>query len=151
DETGADVRVERGIGHMGMFNLHHLDVHLRCFEVREQTGLPPLSCVVSEDAEFLADIPAELAGLYSVVPQATVRELLEVDNDDYRAVMSAPEGSANSAVLCQQVLVYLQRTYSDRFVYADCTNVHRVVVDERQAVVFSGAHRVMAGRVVLCT
>jgi glycine/D-amino acid oxidase-like deaminating enzyme len=28
-ETGATIRVERFSGHMGMFNLHHLQVHLR--------------------------------------------------------------------------------------------------------------------------
>ena len=151
DETGAEVRVERVIGHMGMFNRHHLDVHLRSLQVREQTGLRPLSCIVSEDADFLADIPAELAGLYSVVPQATVRELLEVDDDQYRAVLSAPEGSANSGLLCQQVLGYLERTYPDRFVYADCTNVERVAVGEGHAVVRAGGHRVTAGHVVLCT
>src|SRR5262249_53919476 len=116
-----------------------------------QTGLPPLSCLVSEDAEFLADIPVELAELYSVVPQATIRELLEVNDDHYRAVLSAPEGSANSGLLCQQVLGYLQRTYPGRFAYADCTTVDRIVVDEGKAVVFAGAYRVTGSRVVLCT
>jgi len=151
DETGSDVRVERVSGHMGMFNLNHLDVHLRCLRVREQTGLPPLSCVVSEDAEFLADIPVELTDLYSVVPQKTIRELLEVNDDQYRAVLSAPEGSANSAVLCQQILGHLERTHSDRFVYADCTNVDRIVVDDGQAVAFAGSHRIVARSAVLCT
>jgi glycine/D-amino acid oxidase-like deaminating enzyme len=120
-------------------------------KIREQTGLRPHACVVSEDAEFLADIPAELAGLYSVVPQSTVRELLGIDDDRYRAVLSAPAGSANSGLLCQQALDYLRRTHPDRFVYADCTNVDRVVVKEEDVVVYAGGHRVTAGHVVLCT
>src|SRR5262249_45903855 len=84
-------------------------------------------------------------------PQATVRDLLGIDDDRYRAVLSAPAGSANSGLLCQQVLEYLLRTYPDRFVYADCTDVERVVVDERTATVDAGGHRVTAGHVVLCT
>jgi glycine/D-amino acid oxidase-like deaminating enzyme len=150
-EAGAEVRVERFTGHMGMFNRHHLEVHLRCMLIREQVGLRPQACVVSEGAEFLAELPAEFAGLYSIVPQARVRELLEVDDDRYRAVLSARAGCANSGLLCQQVLAHLRRTYPERFVYADCTNVERVVVGEDRAAVHAGGHRVTAGHVVLCT
>jgi glycine/D-amino acid oxidase-like deaminating enzyme len=134
-----------------MFNLHHLDVHLRCMHIRKQVGLRPHACVISEDAEFLADVPSDLAELYSVVAQSTVRELLDIDDDRYRAVLSAPAGSANSGLLCQQTLEYLHRTYPDRFVYADFTSVDRVAVDDEGAVVHADGHRVTAGRVVLCT
>ncbi|MGZ4315728.1 MAG: FAD-dependent oxidoreductase [Gaiellaceae bacterium] len=150
-EAGAQVPVERFTGHMGMFNKHHLDVHLRCMLIREQACLRPQTCLVSEDAEFLAELPDEFEGLFSVVPQARVRELLEVDDDRYRAVLSAPAGCANSGVLCQQVLGYLQARYGDRFVYADCTNVERVVVGDDRAVVHAQGHQVTAGHVVLCT
>jgi glycine/D-amino acid oxidase-like deaminating enzyme len=80
-----------------------------------------------------------------------VRELLEVDDDRYRAVLSARAGCANSSSLCQQVLGHLQRKYENRFVYADCTNVERVVVSEDRAAVHARGHRVTAGHVVLCT
>jgi glycine/D-amino acid oxidase-like deaminating enzyme len=49
------------------------------------------------------------------------------------------------------VLEHLHRTYPDRFLYADFTNVERVVVGEENAVVHAGGHRVPASRVVLCT
>ena len=88
-ETAAQVRVERFPGHMGMFNRHHLEVHLRCMSIRERGGLRQQTCVVSEDADYLADLPAEFASLYSVVPHSRVRELLEVDDDRYSAVLTA--------------------------------------------------------------
>ena len=69
-ETGATVRIERFTGHMGMFSLNHLQVHLRNNLLRRDGGLRQEACVVSEDAEFLTEIPAEFAGLYTVVPQA---------------------------------------------------------------------------------
>jgi glycine/D-amino acid oxidase-like deaminating enzyme len=150
-ETGATVRVERFPGRMGMFNLHHLDVHLRSLLVRRDEGLQQQTCVVSEDAEFLPELPETFAGLYSVVPQAEIRELLEVDDDRYRAVLSAPAGCSNSGLLCQQVLAYLRAAYPDRFAYADHTNVGRVVVDEDGVALDAGRHRVRAGHVVLCT
>src|SRR5207253_897907 len=76
-ETGATVRIERFTGHMGMFSLDHVLVHLRNNQLRRRGGLRLEACVVSEDAEFLAEIPAEFADLYTVVPQARIRELLE--------------------------------------------------------------------------
>jgi glycine/D-amino acid oxidase-like deaminating enzyme len=136
---------------MGMFNLHHLEVHLRCTLIREQTGLRPQACVVSEEAAFLSELPAEFAGLYSVVPQARVQELLEVDDDRYRAVLSGRAGCVNSGLLCQQVLEHLERAYTNRFLYADCTNVERVVVDEDRVTLSAGGHTVTAGHMVLCT
>jgi glycine/D-amino acid oxidase-like deaminating enzyme len=150
-EAGASVRIERFTGHMGMFNRHHLEVHLQCVLIRKQAGLPPQTCVISDEAEFLAELPADFAGLYSVVPQVRVREPLEVDDDRYRAVLSGPAGCSNSALLCQQVLGYLRSKYADRFVYADRTNVERLVVDDGQVVVYAGPRRVTAGQVVLCT
>ena len=150
-ETDASVRVERFTGHMGMFNRHQLEVHLRCMQVRERAGLLQQRCVISEDAEFLGDVSAAFDGLYSVVPQARIRELLELDVDRYRAVLSAPAGCSSSAALCRHVLGHLQRTYPDRFAYADCTKVERVVVGEDRVVVHGGSHRVASGHVVLCT
>jgi glycine/D-amino acid oxidase-like deaminating enzyme len=150
-ESGARVRVERFTGHMGMFNRHHLEVHLRCMLIRKRAGLRQQTCVISEDAEFLSELPAEFRGLYSVVPQARVRELLEVDDDRYRAVLSARAGCASSCMLSQQVLGHMQRKYGDRFVYADCTNVERVVVGKDRAFVHARGHRVTASHVVLCT
>jgi glycine/D-amino acid oxidase-like deaminating enzyme len=150
-ETAAGVRVERFTGYLGMFNRQHLDVHLRCMLIRKRAGLPSQEVVISEEAEFLHELPAELAGLYSVVPQERVRELLEVEDDRYRAVLSEPAGCSNSALLCQRVLGHLQSKYAERFTYADCTNVERLVVGSDQVVVHAGPRRVTAGHVVLCT
>jgi glycine/D-amino acid oxidase-like deaminating enzyme len=151
DETRAEVRVERFAGRMGMFNRHHLEVHLQGMLVRRQEGLPPQECVISEEAEFLAELPVEFDGLYSVVSQARVRELLELDDDRYRAVLSAPAGCSNSALLCQQVLAHMRGAHPGRFVYADRSAVERVVVGDDRVVVHAGPHRVTAGHVVLCT
>ena len=150
-EAGSTVRVERFDGHMGMFTLNHLQVHLENNLLRRQGGLRLESCVVSEEAEFLRDIPAEYAPLYTRVPQRQVRELLETADDRYRAVLSERKGCANSGLLVQQVLAYLERTYPDRFRYADHTHVERVVVREGAAELHARGHRVRAGQVVMCT
>jgi glycine/D-amino acid oxidase-like deaminating enzyme len=150
-EAGATGRVERFIGHMAMFTLNHVTVHLRNNLVRRRGGLRLETCVISDDAEFLDDVDPEFDGLYTVVPQARINELLEVDNG-YRAVLSDRKGCANGALLVQQVLAYLEGRYPDRFRYADHTQVARIRVGDGgvRAEVGDG-HRIRAGAAVLCT
>jgi len=150
-ESGATVPVERFPGHLGMFNVHHVLVHLRCNRVRQRAGLRLESCVVSQDAAFLAEIPDGLADLYTVVSQQEVNELLEIADDRYRAVLSDRKGSANSGLLVQQVLADLERRYPDRFRFHDHTHVDRVAVAADEAAVHAGDRTVRAAYVVLCT
>lgn len=151
-EIGADVRIERFTGHMGMFSLNHLQVHLRNGLLRQRGGLRPEPCQVSEEADFLDQIPAEFAGLYTVVPQARVRALLETDDDRYRAVLSDIKGCANAGLLVQLVLAELERRYPDRLRYVDTTLVERAVMgDDGRAMIHARDHVVTASHVVLCT
>ncbi|RFC41747.1 MAG: Glycine/D-amino acid oxidase (deaminating), partial [Verrucomicrobia bacterium] len=145
------VRVDRFEGKMGMFTLNHLEVHLRNNLLRLQGGLRVEACVVSAEAEFLGQIPVEFAPLYTVVPQSEICALLESPTDRYRAVLFSRKGCANSALLTQQVLGYLQRHYPERFRYVDRTPVQRIVLNKADAILEAGSHKVKAGRVVLCT
>lgn len=150
-ESGATARIDRFIGHMGMFTLNHLQVHLRHSQLRQRGGLRVSSCVVSEDAPFLGAIPTEFDGLYTVVPQARVCELLRTSDDRYTAVMSDQKGCGNSALIVEQVLDYLLNTFGDRFRYVDHTAVSHISLDRSAATVDAGGYRVAASRVVMCT
>jgi glycine/D-amino acid oxidase-like deaminating enzyme len=150
-EAGATVRVERFVGHMGMFNLQHALVHLRCNRVRQRGNLQIEACVVSEEAEFVDEIPAEYADLYTVVPQARVRALLETTDDSYRAVLSDRKGCINSGLLVQQVLAFLESRFPDRFAYHDHTDVEGITVDANGVRARAGGQTVTAARAVLCT
>ena len=150
-ETGAGVRFERFTGHMGMFNLNQLRVHLRNNFVRRQGGWRTESCLVSEDAGFRSQIPAEFDGLYHVVSQASVRELLEIEDDRYCAVLSDLKGCANSGLLAQQTLDYLRRRHAGRFRFVDHTEVTTVTVRDDTVVIRAGGHDVRAQHVVMCT
>jgi glycine/D-amino acid oxidase-like deaminating enzyme len=150
-EAGCGVRVETFTGHLGIFNLHQLEVHFASELVRRQCGLEPRTCVVSADAEFLPHIPPMFTELYAVVPRERVRELLEVEHDQYRAVLSEPKGCVNSGALAQQVLLHAQRQHGARLRYADCTNVERIVLADDRAEVHTDGAIVEAGHVVLCT
>jgi len=150
DESGATAPVDRFVGHMGMFAHNHVETHLRNNALRQRAGLELEQCIVSEDAEFLP-LLLEHGALYSVVPQARIRQLLGTTDDRYRAVLSHRKGCANAALLCQQVLAHLQRAYPSRFRFADHTPIRRIVLEASCARLESGQRRVQASKVVLCT
>src|SRR4029079_3177609 len=119
--SGATVRVERFDGHMGMRNLNHVLVHLRNNAVRRRGALGTETVLISERAPFLREIPDELASLFDVVPQAAIRDRLEIEDDGYLAVLSDRKGCANSGLLVQQVLAAIEARYPDRLRYHDRT------------------------------
>ncbi len=151
DEADASVRIERFTGHMGMFNLNHLQVHLRNNLIRRQGGWRAGECVIAEDVDFLRQIPAEFDGLYDVVPRAHVRELLEIDDNRYCAVLSDLAGCANSCLLSVQVLDRLLSRYSDRLRFVEHTPVTTITLAEGRTQVRAGGHQIIADHTVLCT
>ena len=151
DESGAQVRIDRFIGHLGMFALNHVIVHLRESSLRQRGGLRVATCVVSEDAGFLGEIPSEYSQFYSVVPAAHIREFLGTTDDRYCAVLSDVNGCINGALLIEQVLTYLESRFHGRFRFVDHTSVRRIALDSDLASIDVGDHRVTAGQVVMCT
>lgn len=149
-ESGATVRVERFTGHLGLFALDHLEVHLRASAVRRRGGLAVPRCQVSEEAEFI-DALAEFDGLYEIVPQHHVDEVLGTAPGTYRAVVAERKGCANSAALVQQVLAHLLERHPDRFRYHDRTSLVRLVVGDDSVTLRTEAGTARARRVVLCT
>jgi len=151
DESGSSVRLERVLGHMGMFTCNHLEVHLRNQSMRSRGGLEVEEIVVSSDAPFLAEIPAEYADLYTVVPRAEIEARLGLRCGRYYAVLSAGKACINSALLVQDAIGYLERKYPDRFRYVDHTMVGRISLSDGGATLDAGGYRVACRRVVLCT
>jgi hypothetical protein len=136
---------------MGMFSLDHLEVHLRNIELRRRGGLRPEVCLVAAECRLLERLPPRLAALCEVVPQAHIRELLGTTDDRYCAVLSNWKGSANSALVVQEVLAYLERAHPARFELVDDTHVERIVLGATDAELHACGQVVKAGRVVLCT
>ena len=147
----ASVRVDRFIGHMGMFTLNHVCVHLESSALRQRAGLFVPTCFVSEDAPFLDEIPSEFDELFEVVPPREIDALIGPTESRYCAVLCEMKGCANGALLVEQVIDDLLLRYPDRFTFVDHTPVTRVALGADAAVVEAGGHTVTASRVVLCT
>lgn len=150
-ETGISAGIERFEGAMGMFTLNHVLVHLRNELIRRQAGLAREHIEISERAPFATEIPGAYAGLYAVVPQSQIEARLAGGGEDYLAVLLNRKGCGNSALLCQELLGFLQRRYADRFSFFDHTTVGRTVLNHSGASLDCGDHVIAASRVVLCT
>ena len=151
DECGTDQRIDRFIGNMGMFNLDHVLVHLRQSALRREGGLAQPQFLVSQSAPFLGDIPTDLHGLYEVVPERRIRDVLGPGTERYCAVLCSPIGAANGALLVERVIEHLQAAHRERFRFVDHTNVHYIGLHADRAEVHADHHTVLARRVVLCT
>jgi glycine/D-amino acid oxidase-like deaminating enzyme len=151
--AGACVRepVHRFTGHMGMFSLDHLLVHLESNLLRERAGLARERCRVSERAPFLGALPEEFAHLYEVVPQRAIAQLLETDDDRYHAVLSYDKGCTNSALVCEQIVEHLRRAFPQRFALFEATRATRIALDADHAELEANGRCVRASRVVLCS
>jgi glycine/D-amino acid oxidase-like deaminating enzyme len=150
-EAAATVRIDRFTGHMGMYNGNHVLVHLRNNAVRRRGGLREETCLIAETAEFLRDIPPQLRDLYTVVKPSVIADLLETQDDRYQAVLSDLKGCANSGLLAQQVLAYLEARFPGRLEYRDSSPVERVVVADDAVRLLALDRVITAERVVLCT
>jgi glycine/D-amino acid oxidase-like deaminating enzyme len=150
-ECGTDQRVERFTGNMGMFNLDHVLVHLRQLALRRDGALSLPTCLISRDAPFLASIPAEFDGLYQVVADHELRDLLGPGTERYCAALCSPIGAANGALLVERVVDHLRRTHPDRFVFADHTKVEHITLHDHGAVVRTAEHTLKCDHVVMCT
>lgn len=152
DELGLDHPYERFTGNMGMFNHHQVRVHLRHSVLRRDHGLHVPGLLVSAAAPFVHDLEPEFDGLYEVVPDVRIREVLGPGAERYWAVLRSPIGAANGALLVQHIVDHLLRTQPDRFVFADHSRVERVTLGDDSVVVATvDGHRVTAGDVVMCT
>lgn len=151
EESGSTVRLERVMGHMGMFSLNHLEIHLRNQSLRRRGGLATEECVVADDAPFVSEIPDEYVELYRVVPRAEIEKRLGRRCGQYYAVLSAPKACVNSALVVEHAIGHLAEAYVERFRFVDHTNVDRIQLGERTAVLTAGGHQVECGHVVLCT
>lgn len=149
--SGASVPIGRFAGHLGMFTLDHVTVLLRNSGLRRRGGLTVSPCLVADDAPFLGEIPADLAGPYAVTPRAEIRRRIGPTDDRYCAVISDRKGCINGALLVEQVLDHLGAAFAARFRCVDATPVRRVVLDRASASIDAGGHTVTARQVVMCT
>jgi len=149
--AGLTIPFSRFVGHAGLSSYDQVMTHLKDSACREKASLPLEVFRVSEKAEFLKDIPVEYSHLYEVVPHDTVLTLLESKDASFNAVLSYQKGCLNSALFSEEVILYLCKTYPERFAVHEDTLIEKVVLKEDHALLDAGKAVVTTEKVVLCT
>lgn len=149
--AGLKIPFSRFQGHAGLTSkelvLHHLENNLE----RKQAKLRTEDIHIASDAPFLSEIPKKYAQLYSLAPRATILRMLETNDKNYLAVISYQKGCVNSALFCEEVVLYLLKTYARRFSLYEHTRIEKIVLKKHHALLDGIKATVKANRVVLCT
>lgn len=149
--AGLSIPFSRFLGHAGLSSYDQVITHLKDNACRLQANLPLETFRVSEKAPFLTSIPDEYTGLYEIVSHEKVQSLLESKDDSFNAVISYQKGCLNSALFCEEVVMYLYKSYPERFVVYEDTVVEKVVLKHNHALLDVGCATVETEKVVLCT
>ena len=150
-DAGLNIPFSHFLGHAGLSSYDQVILHLKNNYWRKKAGLNTEEFVISEKADFLADIPAEYVDLYSVVPQEEISSRLETKSKNFIAVLSYQKGCINSALFCEEVLLYIQQKYPDRFTLFELTPVQKIILKSESVLIDAEKYTITAERVVLCT
>jgi len=149
--AGLTIPFSRFIGHAGLSSEVQVLWHLENNRMRKEAKLNTEQIRISKSAEFSSRIPAQYAGLYSLVSHTEINTALETEAPGFVAVLSYQKGCINSALFCQEVVTFLLQKYPERFALYEHTPIRKIVLHTKYALLDADKATVRAGRVVLCT
>lgn len=150
-DTALRTPIYKFTGYAGYSTLEQLLPEFKNTVCRIQGGLPADRILVAEEANLAKDIPSAYKGLYSVVPQSEILTLLETNSTNYIACISQKKGCMNSAQFTEELVGYLSARHTDRFAFFEGSRVSSVILKKDAGIVETGAHRIAARNVILCT
>lgn len=151
EEASLPVKYYKFTGYAGLTTLIKLIPHLQSCQHRIRHNLFQEKILIAREWEDHLNIPTEYKGVYSVVPQSEILELLESNNTDYIASLSYQKGCMNSALFTEKLIKYLSEKYGDRFVFYEGSPVKTVTLKKKVGILDVLSHKVEAEKIVLCT
>ncbi len=109
------------------------------------------SVLISDAAHYKKKIPKKYKNHYTIIPHDTLLSILETSDTQYTAALTSRKGCLNSALFCEELLKYLQRTYKRRITVYEHTPVQSVHLLSKQALILANDHILTSKKVILCT
>lgn len=150
-DARLDINFSRFLGHAGLSSFDQVLLHLKNNFFRKKGGLDIERILISSEADFINEIPQEYQDLYTLAVHKDILELLETQDESFVAVLSYQKGCVNSALFCEEVLLYLIEKYGDRFHLYEKTLINKVVLKDDYAILDAETHTVEAKNIILCT
>lgn len=133
--------------------LTHVDQIMRLLkdnDIKASGGLPVWPILI-DDAVELPQEADEYLGLWKRTTREAILNLLETTNEKYIAVGQEKAGCMNSALFTEELVGFLLREYSDRFVVSEKTPVEEIILEAKHAVIKIPQGECIVENVVLCT
>lgn len=151
DDAGLDIVFSMTTARIGYSTLGQIVAELQDFEIETRSGIEGNLFLINKDAPFVNDIPKVFEKLYKLVPHEEILSKMETEDKSFQAVYIDKAACVNSALFCQEVVIFLLKKYSDRFALYENTHIKRVVLKNNHALLDAGKYTINASRVVLCT
>lgn len=149
-EAKLDILFSHTKGHRGFSTLYQVICALKDFEIELLSGLKN-EFLISETAPFIDSIPNNMKHLYRLVSQDEILQKLETKDKQFQALVTDKAGCMNSALFCQEIVSYLLKKYSDRFVLYENTNILKLVLNRNNALLDADKYTIHTEKIVLCT
>lgn len=150
EETELRTPLWQVTGYAGLSSIDLIIEHLENNALKEKAGIVPESFSISEEVDT-DRIPAIYRHLYSVLPQKDILALLETENKEYIAALTARKGCINSALFCEELVGYMLNTYAERFTLAEQTLVTTIELRKNTVSAKTKDHTIESQHIVLCT
>lgn len=126
EEVSIKTPIYRFTGYAGMTELKHVLTHLADNMIRYDGGISVEHMLIASDFEYIDEIPALYSHLYEITSRQNIRDLLETDSTEYIAALAAPKGATNSALICEELIGYMEENFKDRFSIYEYTELSQI-------------------------
>ncbi len=151
-DTHINVPVQKFTGYTAIQTKEQIFAFLEDNRLRTQGGLPTEPMLISDTQSWLDQIPKKYQPFYTLASHADILALLQSKDDSYIGLLQTPKGTANSAMLCEQLVCWMLERYPERFQLYEETKIDELVLKQDFAVLATdGGQKITAGKIVLCT
>lgn len=160
-EANLTTPISSFVGYSGFAGVELLIDELKNNALRREAGIHTNIIYIADHVKEVEKIPQEYRYLYELIPHKDILALLETEDPQYIAVISQKKAVVNSALLVDELAVYLLNKYKERFQLAEHTSVAEVILEKHMVLLKTVTNRkdgkqekeydVNCNKVVLCT
>lgn len=138
-------------GKIALWSREQIEAYLEDARMKLAAGIESDPMYVDRDMRASSVFRAQDRHLVQFVDKAHMRQLLRVTHCPYRAIVLDKRGCANSALLCEQLVEWMLRSFADRFRCFENTPIDRVELGKERGAVVHEKYKLTARKIILCT
>jgi glycine/D-amino acid oxidase-like deaminating enzyme len=150
-DTGINTPYYKCTGYNGFTNLERLIVQLETHAFDARAGIPDEPILVCANDDLMQSIPTHLHPYALQVPLSMILHALGTEDTHFIAAEVTRIGCMNSALFCEELVLWMLQHYAERFTVAEHLPVITVTLEKNDAVLETTEGMMSTRRVILCT